>query len=425
MSSGWSASAESLKLSQEPVWVETEQDESRLRRAEKDIRWLRNIGLVGWFVVLRGHGYELGFTPVWAVYTAGVTYAIWAHFQAERTRNIRRTAVVTTFSDPILAGMICMVTGGIDSILYPFFYFTQMSVAIRFGVWESIGIAFFNCFLTVVIFFVEPYYSGDASQSTPLMLATKFFLLGFAGFMGAILAEWARQHAKLILEHARTLRESGERYQAVLRRFAQVQEEERRNIAGELHDRMSGHLFGLRQGLEQCMGRLNDRQALSEKLGELEVTVRACTHDVRSIMNELRPTVLDELGFYEAASEHLARQSEVSSYRLTRRIDPSLRDWRSRQDAMLFRLLQEALLNIQKHAQATTVEVILEPQLDEVVLTIADNGQGFDPEKVPIGHYGLMTMRERAEAAGGRLKVEAGGRRRGTKIEVRLPRVEK
>ena len=414
------------RLDREPLRVEAGLDEQRLRRAEKDIRWLRNIGLVGWFIVLRGHGYALGLTPVWAVYTAGVVYGIWAHFEAARTRNIRRTAVVTTFGDPVLAGMICLVTGGIDSILYPFFYFTQMSVAIRFGVWESIGIACFNCLLTVLIFFAEPYYSShDTGRASYLMLATKFFLLGFAGFMGAILAEWAREHASLILEHARSLRESGERYQAVLRRFAQVQEEERRNISGELHDRMSGHLFGLRQGLEQCMSGLDDRAALREKLGELETTVRACTHDVRSIMNELRPTVLDELGFYEAASEHLARQSENASYRLSCRIDPRLRDWRSRQDAMLFRLLQEALLNIQKHAQASTVDVVLEAQgSTQVLLSITDDGIGFEPDQVPIGHYGLMTMRERAEAAGGQLRVDAGGGRRGTRIEVHLPRHE-
>jgi signal transduction histidine kinase len=417
-----SAAAETLPLNRGAAWVEATQDELRLRRAEKDIRWLRNIGLVGWLAVLYGHGYTFGLTPVWGVYTAGVIYAAVAHVQAARAGNVRRVAVFTTFGDPVLACMICMVTGGVDSVLYPFFYFTQMSVAIRFGVWESIGIAVFNCVLTVLIFFAEPYYSGHTERETLLMLGTKMFLLGFSGFMGAVLADWAREHAKLILEHARTLRESGERYQAVLRRFAQVQEEERRNIAGELHDRMSGHLFGLRHGLEQCVKGIDDRQGLSEKLGELEVTVRACTRDVRSIMNELRPTVLDELGFFEAATEHLARQSEVVPYQLTQRFDPSLRDWRSRQDAMLFRLLQEALLNIQKHAQATTVDVSLEPWREDVILTIADDGQGFDPEKVPIGHYGLMTMRERAEAAGGHLIVDAGRGRRGTRVRVFLPR---
>ena len=424
MSSGWSLSPapEPLPLNPEPLWFEAEEDEKRLRRAEKDIRWLRFAGLIGWFVVLQGHGYDLGFTPVWGIYTTGVLYAAWAHLQAARSPNIRRTAITTTFADPVLAAMICIATGGIDSVLYPFFFFTQMSVAIRFGVWESIGIAVFNCAVTIAIFFIEPWYSPHPGNSTYLMLGTKLFLLGFAGFMGAILAEWARAHAQLILEHARTLRESGDRYQAVLRRFAQVQEEERRNIAGELHDRMSGHLFGLRQGLEQCRAGLDDRTALRARLDELESTVRACTHDVRSIMNELRPTVLDELGFYEAASEYLGRQAELLPFRLVRRIDPALRDWRSRQDAMLFRLLQEALLNIQKHAQATTVEVLLAAHGDEVVLSIADDGQGFDPDNIPLGHYGLMTMRERSEAAGGVLRVDAGGGRRGTRIEVRFPR---
>lgn len=399
-------------------------DEDRLRRAEKDIRWMRGIGLLGWFFVLQGHGYTLGLTPVWAVFAAGVTYGTWAHVQAARTRNIRRAAVTTTFADPVLAAMICLVTGGIDSVLYPFFYFTQMSVAIRFGVWESIGIAFFNCGLTLALYFATPWYSGGAPDSA-LMVATKLFLLGFAGFMGAILAGWARQHAALILEHARTLRDSGERYQAVLRRFAQVQEEERRNIAGDLHDRMSGHLFGLRTGLEQCRRHLGDPARLGAQLDELDTTVQACTHDVRSIMNELRPTVLDELGFYEAAREYLTRLAETLPMKLEWRIDRSLRDWRSRQDAMLFRLLQEALLNVQKHANAGRVDVTLAPESEEVVLVIKDDGCGFDPTAVPVGHYGVMTMRERAQAAGGSFRVDSGAHGRGTRVEVRLPRKDR
>lgn len=408
----------------DPLWSDAQQDRDRLRRAEMDIRWLRAFGLVGWFVVLQGHGYTLGLTPVWAVFAAGVTYGVWTHYQAAHARNIRRAAVTTTFGDPILAALICLVTGGIDSILYPFFYFTQMSVAIRFGVWESIGVAIFNCLVTFALFLAEPWYSGVQAHSA-LMLATKFFLLGFAGFMGAVLAGWARQHAALILEHARTLRDSGERYQAVLRRFAQVQEDERRNIAAELHDRMSGHLFGLRNGLEQCRRHLGDPLQLSTQLDELDTTVRACTHDVRSIMNELRPTVLDELGFYEAAREYLTRLADTSPFDLVWRIDRNLRDWRSRQDAMLFRLLQEALLNVNKHAQAGRVEVSLEPDGEEVVLVIDDDGCGFDPARVPVGHYGLMTMRERAQAAGGSFKVASSRERGGTRVEVRLPRSDR
>lgn len=401
--------------------VEAAHDVARLRRAEMDIRWLRNFGMVGWFVVLQGHGYELGFTPVWAVYAIGVADCVWTHVQAERAVNVRRAAIMTTFGDPILSALMCLVTGGIDSILYPFFYFCQMSVAIRFGVLESIGVALFNSVLTVLLFVIEPIYSHGA-RSSLLSLGTTLFLLVFAGAMGAILAEWAREHAELIMQHARALREAGERYQAFLRRFAQVQEEERHNIAGELHDRMSGHMFLLRQGIEQCMREGQGRDALQGKLRELSTTVAACTRDVRSIMNELQPTVIEELGFFEAASEYLARQAEISPYRLQYYIDPSLHDWRSKQDAMLFRLLQEALLNVQKHANASRVDVSLIGKADGVELTIEDDGTGFDPQKIPIGHYGLMTMRERAEAAGGTLGVECGGQRPGTRVIVKLLR---
>lgn len=408
-------------MSLDPQW----DDATRLRKAEKDIRWMRNFGLVGWLAVLQGHGYELGVTPVWIVYIAGVIYALWAHWSASHAQNIRGLAVTTTFGDPVLAAMICLLTGGIDSFLYPFFYFTQMSVAIRFGVWESIGVALFNGVLTVVLFFVEPRWIAHDGGQTLLLLLTKFFLLAFAGFMGAVLAGWARQHAALILEHARTQRESRERYQAVLRRFAQVQEDERRNIAGELHDRMSGHLFGLRQGIERARDERGDAEKLSARFESLARTVDACTHDVRSIMNELRPTVLDELGFYEAANEYLARMSDVAPFKLVTRMDAALRTWRSPQDAMLFRLLQEALLNVQKHANASTVQVALQAAGGEVILSIEDDGCGFDPQQVPLGHYGVMTMRERAESAGGELRIGPGASGAGTRVEVRLPRSTK
>lgn len=407
--------------SEQSPWLEALQDDSRLRKAEKDICWMRNIGLVGWLLVLQGHGYELGLTPVWAVYLGGVVYAAVAHWGARHFSSIRRLAVTTTFGDPVLAALICMFTGGIDSFLYPFFYFTQISVAIRFGVRESIGILVLHVCLTLVVFYAEPRLIAGDSGQTLLQLTTKMFLLGFAGFIGVIFAGWARAHAVLILEHARTLRESSARYQAVLRRFAQVQEDERRNIAGELHDRMSGHLFGLRQGIEQARRKRSDERQLDREFQLLERTVDDCTRDVRSIMNELQPTVLDELGLFEAASEYLARMSETLPFRLVTRMDKRLREWRSSQDAMLFRLLQEALLNVQKHAHAKVVEVALESDGQEVVLSVTDDGIGFDPTHIPIGHYGLMTMRERAESAGGRLTIESGPGARGTRIEVRLP----
>lgn len=398
-------------------------EDARLRQAEKDVRWLRNLGIFGWCFVLLGEGHTPGLTPAWIVYAAAVVATAVIHVSIGRARNIRSAAAFTTVLDPMMGAAICLVTGGLDSILFPFLYFTLMSVAIRFGVIESIGQAVFNSGLILLLYLYAPLFSGDAATPTLATLGSMLFLLLFAACLGVVVASWSRQRSDLVMAHARTLREAGERYQAFVRRFAQIQEEERRNISALLHDRMSSHMFLLRRGIESCMETPLTESQLHARLAQLSSRVGACTQDVRSIMDALRPTVLDELGFHEAASEYLARHAEASPYRLVCRLSPSLRHWRSRNDALLFRLLQEALLNIQKHAEATNVEVTLANAAEGVELRIADDGRGFDPGAVPAGHYGIMTMHERAASAGGTLSIDSG--RGGTCIRVYLPDVAK
>jgi signal transduction histidine kinase len=137
-------------------------------------------------------------------------------------------------------------------------------------------------------------------------------------------------------------------------------------------------------------------------------------------MNELRPTVLDELGFYEALSEYLTGLTHAVPFRLDVRLDPELQKWRSRQDAMLFRLVQEALLNARKHARARRLAVAFGREDRAVTLSVEDDGCGFDTTSIPIGHYGLLTMRERAEVSGGILNVSSAPGR-GTRIVVHFP----
>ena len=149
----------------------------------------------------------------------------------------------------------------------------------------------------------------------------------------------------------------------------------------------------------------------------MRAEVENCSSDIRSLMNELRPTVLDHLGLYEALSEYLIGQIETAPFVLTANLDPELRGWASRQDAMLFRLVQEALLNVRKHGRATRVEVSLCRVDGRVVLSIIDDGCGFAPSAVPNGRLGLQMMGERAEAAGGRLAVDSAPGR-GTAVRV-------
>jgi len=86
---------------------------------------------------------------------------------------------------------------------------------------------------------------------------------------------------------------------------------------------------------------------------------------------------------------------------------------------MLFRLMQEALLNARKHSNAKSVSIDLKRHGSAVVLTITDDGVGFDPSRTPVGHFGLLTMRERAEVSGGVLSIESSPGH-GTKISVRF-----
>jgi signal transduction histidine kinase len=148
--------------------------------------------------------------------------------------------------------------------------------------------------------------------------------------------------------------------------------------------------------------------------------VQACSNDIRTMMNDLRPTVLDDFGFCEALREYVARMSDDAPFELRLAIEDGMSAGRAEAEAMLFRIVQEALLNVRKHANARRVEIVFGPgENGRGVLTIADDGEGFDPDTTEPGHFGLLTMRERAEALGGALEVSSalGG---GTKVTVRL-----
>lgn len=387
---------------------------ARVRKVENNVRLLRNWGIASWSVVLWILPSDMLRPEAWAVYGGLVALTVLAHIAIDRGRNPRRTAIATSLLDPLMGAAICAVTGGIASPFMAYLYFTLMSVAIRLGIREALLQSVFNAVLIVLL-----HRFASAPATSDGLLVTMLLILAFAASLGVVVALWARQRADLAMAYAHTLREAGRRYQGFVQRFAQIQEEERQIISGELHDRMSGHMFLLRRGIEACMDHRHDASALERQLTTLADRVSACTADVRSIMNQLRPTVLDELGFFEAAGEYLSRQKTAVDGTLTWHFDPALKSWRSAHDALLFRLIQEALLNTQKHAQASRVHVELKAQGDCVVLVIEDDGVGFDPTRTPTGHYGIMTMRERATGAGGTMEIRSGTG--GTRVTVTLP----
>ena len=188
-------------------------------------------------------------------------------------------------------------------------------------------------------------------------------------------------------------------------RVVEAQEVERRRLARELHDEtgqaLTSILLGLRS-LEDTVGGGPGAAAVAE-LRELVV---ATLQDVRRLAVELRPKVLDDFGLVPALERLTASFAETS---LDVRFESGLGDERLPPEAetVLFRIAQEALTNIVKHARAHSASIVLARKPNAAVVVVEDDGAGFDPESTREGGVGLVGMRERVALVGGRLQVES------------------
>jgi len=232
--------------------------------------------------------------------------------------------------------------------------------------------------------------------------------------------------AAIALENARLLeseRQQREQLRALTTRLAEVEEEERRRLARELHDRVGQNLTSLSISLStvrsllppettpQVVPYLDGSITLVEETAEL----------IRDVMGELRPAVLDDYGLLAALQWHGQRFSEHTGLPVLVQGEELAPRLPSTVETALFRIAQEALTNVAKHAQASQVTVTLESVDGGARLTIADDGIGFDPAARHHTGWGLITMRERAETAGGHLRVESIPGE-GTRIVVEVPR---
>jgi signal transduction histidine kinase len=203
------------------------------------------------------------------------------------------------------------------------------------------------------------------------------------------------------------------------RRVVEAQELERRRLARELHDEtgqaLTSILLGLK-GLEDSVGGDEARKAVAG----LRDLVVATLHDVRRLAVELRPKVLDDFGLVpalERLTESFAAQTGIEV-----RFESGLGDERLAPDVetALYRIVQESLTNVVKHAHASAVSIVLARKVDAVVIVIEDDGSGFDPAGTREDGFGLEGMRERAGLLEGKFQVESreGG---GTTIVAEVP----
>ena len=191
-----------------------------------------------------------------------------------------------------------------------------------------------------------------------------------------------------------------------VRRVVEAQELERRRLARELHDETGQALTSILLGLRAIRAAQTDEEAVSAE-SELRNLVVQALQDVRSLAVELRPSALDDFGLVPAL-ERLARTFEERSGIRTA-VEASLADERlpAEVETVLYRLVQEALTNVVKHAGATSVSVVLARREGGVSAVVEDDGRGFDAEEVRSDALGLVGMRERLALLGGTLAVES------------------
>jgi signal transduction histidine kinase len=196
---------------------------------------------------------------------------------------------------------------------------------------------------------------------------------------------------------------------------------ERRRWSRELHDETLQGLGGMRLLLASAL-RAGDSEQVARAAEEAVQHIEREIRNLRSIISELRPAALDELGLRDAIEALVEQQVDTNGLRIDAQI--ALRDESQRGNRLdpeleigVYRLIQEALTNVVKHAQASTVKLSVREAPDGVTVEVRDDGVGFAPDRVTSG-FGLSGMRERVRLAHGTLEIDSGAQ--GTTVRARL-----
>lgn len=210
----------------------------------------------------------------------------------------------------------------------------------------------------------------------------------------------------------------------------QAREEERRRLARELHDELGHALFGLRMHLVWLQRRIANGNGngdhkqtadIENRLSAMLELIERSARTVDDIVTDLRPPALDQLGLMAALewqAESFARRSGLRCQFVGSGAVEGLDAGRA---TAVFRMFQEILTNVERHARASRVSVQVKRIGDRLTLRVRDNGRGLSPECLATpGSFGLLGMRERALLLGGELSVESG-RRGGTTVIASIP----
>jgi PAS domain S-box-containing protein len=221
-------------------------------------------------------------------------------------------------------------------------------------------------------------------------------------------------------------RDSSVQLRALSRRLVDLQESERRELSRELHDRVGQNLTALKINIDMLQPALasHGNEEMFARVADSAALLESTMDAIEDVMSELRPPMLDHHGLAAALDWHAREFSKRTGIAVVLRAGEPAVQAAPQVQITLFRIAQEALNNIAKHAGARNAEIALDREDGECVMSVRDDGIGFDVAEnasdKPKAGLGMVTMRERSQAVGGRFEVQAMPER-GTRLTVRVP----
>lgn len=224
------------------------------------------------------------------------------------------------------------------------------------------------------------------------------------------------------ITQARQLQEDLRLY---IHQITRAHEEERNRIARELHDDSIQAMVAISQRLDSLATRNNGVPGeVLKSMEGLKRDVDATLAGIRRLTQDLRPPTLDYLGLFPALRQLVGQAREEFKLDATLRVEGNTRTFEKQEELLIYRVIQEALRNVWKHAEATKVDVVVELSDDKTTITVSDNGKGFqvmgDHELAKSGTLGLIGMMERARLLGGTLGIRSR-RGSGTTVTLDIP----
>ncbi len=217
------------------------------------------------------------------------------------------------------------------------------------------------------------------------------------------------------------LKKSHEELRNLTAYLQQIREDERAKIAREIHDELGQALTAIKMDISYLFSKYNDHSSVSEKSESIIRIIDSTIQSIKRISTELRPGILDDLGLLSAIEWQVRDFEKRSGIKCSLQFDRDDIQIDKESSITIFRVLQEGLTNVARHACATEVFINLRSDPENLYLVIQDNGRGFSEDELRKPRsFGLIGIRERILYLGGNFRI-SGSQGRGTRIDISIP----